>query len=323
MGAAIGCDVNSVLERQSEARRIAADLLVQFTKAADAANRSVMADTDESSVVFAGEAEQAKEAIQKDAAALAPILQSLDYAEEARLLEEFGSRFTEYRELDRTILELAVENTNLKAQRLSFGPAQEAADEFRDALDAGGAPDAARDAWHVKALVATAVAAVREIQVLHAPHIADADDAVMTRMEKSMEASEASARGAAHRSPPLVDLGPARGSPPPPPPSTDSDSQRPDRRPISPQHQRAFLSAVLEPESAGHVWLRREPALAPGGLGEAWLHGHALADPPWSRPWVTVSHDRQVARRLDPRLMEPGPRLGARREACAGVRARR
>jgi hypothetical protein len=196
VAAAIGCDVNSVLERQSEARRIAADLLVQFTKAADAANRSVMADTDESSVVFAGEAQQAKEAIQKDAAALAPVLQSLDYAEEARLLDEFGRRFTEYRELDRTILELAVENTNLKAQRLSFGPAQEAADEFRDALDAVVPQDAARDAWHVKALAATAVAAAREIQVIHAQHIADADDAVMTRMEKRMEASEASARGA-------------------------------------------------------------------------------------------------------------------------------
>ena len=37
---------------------------------------------------------------------------------------------------------------------------------------------------------------VREIQVLQAPHIADADDAVMTRMEKEMAASEAEARTA-------------------------------------------------------------------------------------------------------------------------------
>ena len=59
---------------------------------------------------------------------------ALGYSAEARLLEEFGSRFAEYRALDETILGLAVENTNLKAQRLSFGPAQEAADAFRDAL---------------------------------------------------------------------------------------------------------------------------------------------------------------------------------------------
>lgn len=33
-----GCDVNSALERLSEARQLSADMLVQFTKAADGAN---------------------------------------------------------------------------------------------------------------------------------------------------------------------------------------------------------------------------------------------------------------------------------------------
>ena len=40
------------------------------------------------------------------------------------------------------------------------------------------------------------VAAVLEIQVLQAPHIAEADDAAMTRMEGQMTASEAAARKA-------------------------------------------------------------------------------------------------------------------------------
>ena len=93
------------------------------------------------------------------------------------------------------VLDLAVENTNLKAQRLSFGPAQEAADSFRDSLTSI-APLVPADKWRVQVLVATAVATVREIQVLQAPHIADADEAVMTRMEKSMATSEAAARNA-------------------------------------------------------------------------------------------------------------------------------
>jgi high-affinity K+ transport system ATPase subunit B len=38
--------------------------------------------------------------------------------------------------LDRSLLELALENTNVKAQRLSFGPAQEAANAFRDSVEA-------------------------------------------------------------------------------------------------------------------------------------------------------------------------------------------
>ena len=194
--AATGCGVNGALEQLSEARRLSADLLVQFTKAADAGNRAVMADTDDGSVAFAREAEHAQLAVQRDADTLKPILQGLRYEEEARLLDQFGSRFAEYRALDRTILGLAVENTNLKAQRLSFGPAQEAADSFRDSVEAVSPSDAAKNTWRAKALAAAAVAMVREIQVLQAAHIADADDEAMSRKEKRITTLEASARSA-------------------------------------------------------------------------------------------------------------------------------
>lgn len=186
----------TALERLLESRRLTADLLVQFTKATDASNRAVMADTDEASVAFVHEAERATQAVEKDGRELAPALSGLGYSNETGLLEEFKSRFAEYRALDSNILELAVENTNLKAQRMSFGPAQEAADAFRDSLAAIAPGNPAKDTWRMKALVATAIAAVREIQVLQAPHIAEADEAAMTRMEARMATAEASARSA-------------------------------------------------------------------------------------------------------------------------------
>jgi hypothetical protein len=124
---------------------------------------------------------------------LRPIIQGLNYPDVLGMLDEFAKRFADYRELDRRILDLAVENTNLKAQRLAFGPAQEAADAFRDAVESVD-PATTANAWQVQALAARAVTTVREIQVLQAPHIADADDAVMTRMEKQMATSEAGAR---------------------------------------------------------------------------------------------------------------------------------
>jgi hypothetical protein len=198
-----GCDVNKALERLSEARHLTADLQVQFSKASDASNRAVMADTDEASVAFAREAEQAKQAVEADSKALGPLLQTLGYSDESRMLGEFGRRFDAYRALDKTILELAVLNTNLKAQRLSFGPGQQEADGFRDALESLQADGA--NAWRVKALAATAVAGVREIQALQAPHIADLDDAVMTRLEKRIASAEATARSA------LASLGPLVG----------------------------------------------------------------------------------------------------------------
>ena len=80
-----------------------------------------------------------------------------------------------------------------RSQRLAFGPAQDAANAFRDALKGLTAASAA-DAWHVEALSATAVMTVREIQVLQGPHIADADEAVMTKMEKQMSTSQTAAR---------------------------------------------------------------------------------------------------------------------------------
>ncbi len=75
VSATAGCgDVNAELKQLSQARQLSADLLVQFTKAADAANRAVMADTDDASVAFAHEAEQAKQVVQRDVDALGPVL---------------------------------------------------------------------------------------------------------------------------------------------------------------------------------------------------------------------------------------------------------
>ncbi len=204
--ATVGCgreDVNVTLQRVATARELAADLTVQFTMASDAANRAVMADTDEASVEFAKESRDATSAVQKDVEQLRATLKTLGYDPEDMLLTAFAGNFAEYRKLDDSVLGLAVENTNLKAQRLAFGPAQDAANAFRDALK-GLAPANAGDAWHVDALSATAVMTVREIQVLQGPHIADADEAVMTRMERQMATSEAAARKSLDSLRPLV-----------------------------------------------------------------------------------------------------------------------
>jgi hypothetical protein len=77
--AATGCGEapDVALERLMEARRLTAELLVQFTKAGDAANRAVMADTDERSATFVREAQQAEQEALRDAQALKTSLASL------------------------------------------------------------------------------------------------------------------------------------------------------------------------------------------------------------------------------------------------------
>ena len=131
-----GCseDWAPAYQRLARARQLAASLLVDFSRAYDAANRAVMADTDEASLQFAREAEQARAQVGRHAAALSPLLKVLGDAEETKLLADFSQKFSSYEQLDRTILTLAVENTNLKAQHLSFGPASQAATAFADTL---------------------------------------------------------------------------------------------------------------------------------------------------------------------------------------------
>jgi hypothetical protein len=196
---------NVVFTELAEARRLTADLRVQFSKAADASNRAVMADTDAASITFAREADQTKQVIESDRAALTLHLHNLRYANEGRLLEEFAKHFVVYQDLDRRVLDLALENTNLKAQRLSFGPAREAADSFRNFIQ-NAAPAAPSKDCRVESLAAKAVLAVREIQVLQAPHIAEAEDSAMTRMETEMGALEVTARDALTGLAELVEL---------------------------------------------------------------------------------------------------------------------
>lgn len=208
----LGCrgDPTTVLTRLEESRKLAADVRLKFSHASDASNRTVMADTEEASLAFARESEQASKGVDSDVAALTILLNSLSYSHEAQILKEFSARFSDYQEVDRQILALAVENTNLKAQALAFGPASQAANDFRDALQPLVPSFSAKDRWRAEALVAEAVLAVREIQVLHSPHIAERDDLAMTRMEGEIAGLDAKARDALKS---LEELAPASTSP--------------------------------------------------------------------------------------------------------------
>jgi hypothetical protein len=196
--ALLGCHGGSTpaLAQLAEARRLADDLRVELAKTSNASDRAVMADTDEESVRFAREAERAAGAIDLDAATLSARLSNLGYPAEARTLDEFGGHFAEYRKVDRDVLDLAVQNTNLKAQRLSFGPVREAADQLHDALTSAAAAAGPKDRCRIDGLVARVEMAVREIQILQAPHIAEPDDAPMAKLEKEMAERQATARDA-------------------------------------------------------------------------------------------------------------------------------
>ena len=118
------------------------------------------------------------------------MLAKLDYQPERSALQEFSARFVELNALNREISSEAALDTNIKAQQLSFGSAQDAANRMAAALTrirSGGNAQA-------HAMAGEALAAVREIQVLEAPHIAAAQDAAMDHLEQQMRTEEALVR---------------------------------------------------------------------------------------------------------------------------------
>jgi hypothetical protein len=192
-----GCerDLDIALTKQIRAQKLAADMRVELHRSAEAAQRAIMADTDEASSGFIREAEETSSALEADLRSIEPILTDLGFGEERRLVQEFGDAFRKVQELDRTLLALAVENSNVKAQRLSFGPARAAADALRDHLDRAVGTAPPQSAVRAQLLAARVQLGVREIQALQAPHIAEAEDAVMTELEQQMAGSESAARG--------------------------------------------------------------------------------------------------------------------------------
>lgn len=191
-----GCGGDSALHQLIEARRLSAELIAQFEDAEESGNSAVMAENAERSKIFVKDTDKAVAAAQATSAALAPLLESLRLTDERALLAEFEKEFTEYRQLDAVILGLAVENTNVKAQQLSFGASAAAAEAFDDILEGVAASADGDHAWEEKALAAMAVANAREIQVVQAPHIAALDDPAMVTLEKRMRSAESATRAA-------------------------------------------------------------------------------------------------------------------------------
>jgi hypothetical protein len=110
-------------------------------------------------------------------------------AEEAKILNDFTACWEKLRGIDKEVLSLAVQNTNIKALRLSFGPAAIAIRNMEEALNklmdwaAVSHPDQAA----IIRLASKALTAALSIYTLEAPHIAETTDAGMDAIEVNMK----------------------------------------------------------------------------------------------------------------------------------------
>ncbi len=158
--------------RLTEARHLVATLQTELAQSGEAANRALMQD-----VAARTEVIEARRAMQRDLAMLEPVVRGLSYEPEQALLTRLHAELERDRKLEVELLALTGEGSNLAAQQLSFGAAHAAVDRFHAA-----APLAFEAAY-----------ALRSIEALEGPHIAEAEDAKMTALEQQMAAYEAQA----------------------------------------------------------------------------------------------------------------------------------
>jgi hypothetical protein len=165
-----------------KARRI--DLVgrmqVGLTSAAEAEKSAVLAISDQQSQTFAEQARAATAEVERE------------HKELGDILATGGTQaFGKLQSIDAEVLSLAVQNTNLKAFGLLFGPEADALAEADAALARVIAKHSdSPDAKKVMVLGFGARVGVLRVQTLLAPHIAEASDVKMDRLEAMMADEE-------------------------------------------------------------------------------------------------------------------------------------
>jgi len=180
---------NPAVQLAFKAERV--DLVGQMqlglASASEAEKSAVLAITDQDSQAFADQARAATASVEQERRDLEQLLTQGGTQGEKALLDEFSQLFTEFQRIDHELLNLAVQNTNLKAYALAFGPAADALNGMSTALSRLAAANAdSQDGKKVTRLALGAEIAALHIQTLLPPHIAEASDTRMDEFEALM-----------------------------------------------------------------------------------------------------------------------------------------
>ena len=184
-------DRNPAEQFAAKSRRsdLAAQMQIALASASEAEKSAVLAVTDEDSQKFADQARAASADVDRDRGELGELLKTSDDQAAKDSLAEFSKAFAEFQEIDKGLLALAVQNTNIKATSLAFGPATDALKEMDSAL-----AQIATDDAKVLRLADAARIAAWKILAMIPPHIAEESDPKMDAMEAQMAGEDEKVR---------------------------------------------------------------------------------------------------------------------------------
>lgn len=186
----------SPLEKQTIKADIVSSMQINLLKAIEAEKNAVLAITDEESAAFAAKSREASNNVENNRKEFEAIIHLEELPDEAGLINEFNACWVQYRKLDEKILDLAVQNTNLKAQKISATQCAQEIELLDSSLNKiiqqnkdGQCSDTVRFAHEV-------LTASLKIFALHKTHIEEADDAQMDKIEQNIILYDESAKKA-------------------------------------------------------------------------------------------------------------------------------
>jgi hypothetical protein len=138
---------------------------------------------------------RASAAVDRDLRKLEVLVEKSGSESEMKMLGEFNRTWTAVKTIDKTILEYAVQNTNLKATGLSGTIGKELLDKIEQDLGRLGtkvSPPLRKS--EITRLSCQAVNAALKIGMLQAPHISESSEEKMSAIEKDMQSEELKAR---------------------------------------------------------------------------------------------------------------------------------
>jgi len=170
---------------------------IHLLETVEAEKNAVMAMTDEESIVFASQARQAADRVENGRKEIEAVIQQrkFPFPRETEMMNEFNSCWSQYRKLDEAVLDLAVQNTNLKAQRISATQGAQALEHFEESLKALIDRNTHRGQCNkTVALSYETLTAALKVFALHKPHIEEADDREMDKIEQRIRSYDEAVR---------------------------------------------------------------------------------------------------------------------------------
>jgi hypothetical protein len=172
-------------------KKVLSQMRIHFLKSVEMEKNAVMAITDEDSEAFANQSRAASNLVAEDLKAFDELNSKVPLHDERKLISEFSECWEESRKLDQSILEIAVQNTNLKAAKLVRENGSEKIQYFQQLLENILQKHSNEsDEGRLAALVYRAIAAALRFHALHGPHIDASDDSSMDQIETQMKKEE-------------------------------------------------------------------------------------------------------------------------------------